>query len=203
MAVHDVTVAEKFQGSRVSQLLQRWSSGDRRAAERVLPLVYDELHEVADRCFRHEHREHTLQATALIHEAYIQLVEQRGLHWSSHAHFLGVAACIMRRILVNYSRERNRAKRGGRAAKVTLMEAAELTTSRPPDVEALDDALKSLAEIDPLKASVVELRYFGGMKIDEIAECLGVAPITVSRQWRRARAWLLDELSPSAPAPHA
>ncbi len=191
--VRDPALAEMEES--VSQLLEDWSGGNREAAARLIPKVYAELHRIAEGCFRRERRDHTLQATALVHEAYVRLVEDGAVQWQNRAHFFGMAACVMRRVLVSHARERARDKRGGAWQKVTLAEAADLGDDKAPDILALDDALASLRRIDRQKASVVELRYFGGLTIEEIADCLGVAPITVSRQWRRAKAWLYLELA--------
>jgi len=163
-----------------------------------MPLVYDSLRRIAAGYFRRERADHTLQATAIVNEAYIELVGQSGIRWQSRAHFIGFFARVMRRVLVDYARERNYAKRGGKLRKVTLAEAAALATAKTPDLMALDDALSSLAEIDPRKASLVELRFFGGLTNEEAAQVLGVSRATAIREWQRARAWLYRELSPSA-----
>jgi RNA polymerase sigma factor (TIGR02999 family) len=178
----------------VTYLLQRWSAGEREAAEQVLPLVYDELRRIASRQLRNERGEHTLEATAIVHEAYLRIAKERGLDWPSRAHFYAFAGHLMRRILVDHARRRNRDKRGGHAVRTTLAEAAELGTARSPDLVALDDALTSLEALDPHKAAIVELRFFAGLSLEETAAQLGVSPETVGRQWRRAKAWLYDEL---------
>ncbi len=178
----------------LTQLLQQWSEGDQTAAAELMPLVYEELHRLADGYFRRERPGHTLQATAVVHEAYLQILEQDGIRWQNRAHFIGRIAHVMRRILVEYARERNAAKRGGGRQRVTLTEAAGLAGERAPDLVALDDALRALAAIDAQKASIVELRFFGGLTMAEIAEVLGVSRPTVVRGWRRARAWLYREL---------
>lgn len=178
----------------VARLLERWNAGDREAADELVPLLYDELHRLAAGYVGRERASHTLQATAVVHEAYLRLVGQRKVRFCDRAHFIGVAAHVMRRVLVDYSRDRGRVKRGGRLRRLTLVEAADLCESRHPDLVELDDALAGLAKVDPRKASIVELRYFGGLTIDEIAEVLDLAPRTVSREWRRARAWLYHEL---------
>jgi RNA polymerase sigma factor (TIGR02999 family) len=179
----------------VTQWLQRWSEGDQEAAARALPLVYDELRRIAARQLRHERDDHTLEATAIVHEAYLRLAQQNGLHWPSRTHFFAFAAHLMRRILVDHARHLNRAKRGAGAHRITLSEAAGLALVRSPDLEAVDDALSALEEIDPRKAAVVELRFFAGLTIEETAAQLGVSPETVGREWRRAKAWLYRELS--------
>jgi RNA polymerase sigma-70 factor (ECF subfamily) len=180
----------------VTQLLARWSSGDREAAERLLPLVYDELRRIAARQLRRERAGHTLEATAIVHEAYMHLVAQPGLEWPSRAHFFAFSAHLIRRILVDYARRRNRAKREGGAERITLLEMADPALERSPDLVALDEALSGLEKVDPRKAAVVELKFFGGLTLDEIATQLGISPETVSREWRRARAWLYSTLQP-------
>jgi RNA polymerase sigma factor (TIGR02999 family) len=180
---------------RVTQLLQRWSGGDREAAEEVLPLVYGEIRRIAESRFRRERPGHTLQATALAHEAWLRLAEEQGLRWPSRTHFYGLVAHLIRRILVDHAREHNRLKRGGKVVKVRLEEAAEVTTGGPPGLTDLDEALERLAAVDPRKARVVELRFFAGLSVEETAEVLEVSVETVGREWRRARAWLLDALS--------
>ena len=184
----------------VTAMLARWADGDRSAADEVLPLVYDELRDIADRYLKRERRGHTLQATAIVHEAYVQLIEQNGLRFENRAHFIGFAARVLRRVLVLYARERNARKRGGRLQRVTLVESGSLALDQPPDLEALDDALTSLAALDPRKARIVELRFFGGLSGREIAAVLDVGTATVTREWRSARAWLFAELSPDGPS---
>jgi len=181
----------------ITKLLQTWSDGDQDAAVRVLPLVYDELRHIASRQLRQERSSHTLQATAVVHEAYLRLRGQAGFEWPSRAHFFAFAAHLIRRILVDHARHRNRAKRGGGMEKVTLAEAADLALERAPDLVALDEALTNLESLDPRKAAVVELRFFAGLTLDETAEQLGVSSETVGREWRRARAWLFDQLQPT------
>jgi RNA polymerase sigma-70 factor (ECF subfamily) len=183
----------------ITQLLEKWSSGDQEAAERVLPLVYQELRRIAARQLRRERDAHTLQATAIVHEAYMRLVEQPGLEWPSRAHFFSFSAHLIRRILVDYARRRNRAKRGGLSEKVTLVEMADLAPGKNPDLMALDEALSGLERVDPRKATVVELKFFAGLTLDEIATQLGISAETVSREWRRARAWLHSALLENEP----
>lgn len=178
----------------VTHLLQRWSTGDREAAEQVLPLVYDELRHIASKELRREREGHTLQATAIVHEAYLRLSGHEGFQWPSRAHFFAFAAHLIRRILVDYARHQNRLKRGGQAERVTLDEGIGLVEARSPDLVALDEALARLEAIDPRKAAIVELRFFGGLTLDETAGQLGISAETVSRDWRRAKAWLLTEL---------
>ncbi|HYG63272.1 MAG TPA: sigma-70 family RNA polymerase sigma factor [Thermoanaerobaculia bacterium] len=182
----------------ITLLLKGWSSGDQEAAERVLPLVYEELRHIAVRQLRQERDAHTLQATAIVHEAYLRLSGQAGLEWPSRAHFFGFAAHLIRRVLVDYARYRNRAKRGGRIEKVSLAEVAELALEKGTDLLALDEALSALEKVDPRKAAVVELKFFAGLSLDEVAEQLGISAETVSRDWRRAKAWLYDALQSGA-----
>lgn len=178
----------------LTQLLQRWNEGDQAAAAEVMSRVYEELHTLAAGYLRRERPSHTLQATAVVHEAYLRILEQDGIRWQNRAHFIGLTARMMHRILVEYARERNAIKRGGGSERVTLDAAVELTRERSPDLVALDDALQMLGEIDSQKASIVELHFFGGLTMDEIAECLDISRATVVREWRRARAWLYREL---------
>lgn len=180
----------------ITQLLAKWSSGDEGAAERVLPLIYGELRRIAVRQLRRERGDHTLQATAIVHEAYLRLVGQAGLEWPSRAHFYAFSAHLIRRILVDHARRRNRAKRGGLSEKITLVEMAGLALEKSPDLVALDEALCGLEKVDPRKAMVVELKFFAGLTLEEIAEQLGISSETVSREWRRARAWLYSALQP-------
>ncbi len=189
-----------MQDATVTQLLEQWNAGDPEAAVRIMPLVYDELRRIARGYFQRERHGHTLQATAVVHEAYVRLIEQSGIEWHDRAHFIGLAARVMRRVLVDYARERSAAKRGGEAQRVTLVEVEGLATGRSLDMIALDEALKSLAEVDELKVSIVELRFFGGLTIEETAAYLEVSPATVIRQWRRAKAWLYRQLSEGSAA---
>jgi RNA polymerase sigma-70 factor (ECF subfamily) len=181
----------------ITQLLQKWSTGDQEAAERVLPLVYDELRRIASQQLRRERSDHTLQATAIVHEAYLRLDGHDGFHWPSREHFYAFAAHLIRRILVDYARHQKRQKRGGGMEKVTLIEAVDLTTMKNLDLLAVDEALAALEAIDPRKAAVVELRFFGGLTLDETAAQLGISAETVGREWRRAKAWLYKELQSS------
>jgi RNA polymerase sigma factor (TIGR02999 family) len=180
--------------SSVTLLLQQWGDGDRDAAFEALPLVYDELRRIAARQLRGERSGHTLQATAVVHEAYLRLGEEGGFDWPSREHFFAFAAHLIRRVLIDYARRRNRDKREGHRERVTLAEAADLALEKSVDLEALDDALASLQAIDPLKATIVELRFFAGLTSEEIAGQLGVSPETVGRHWRRAKVWLYDRL---------
>jgi len=183
---------------KITQLLMSWSSGDQEAAERLLPLVYEELRRIASRQLRGERGAHTLQATAIVHEAYMRLVGQAGLEWPSRSHFFAFSAHLIRRILVDHARRRNRAKRGGLFEKITLLDMADPALEKSPDLEALDEALTGLKKIDPRKATIVELKFFAGFTLDEIAAQLGVSVETVSREWRRARAWLYSTLQNDA-----
>jgi RNA polymerase sigma-70 factor, ECF subfamily len=182
----------------ITLLLKGWSSGDQAAAERVFPLVYENLRRIAVWQLRCERVSHTLQATAIVHEAYLRLSGQPGLEWPNRAQFFAFAAHLIRRILVDYARHRNRAKREGRYEKVTLAEVTDMALEKSPDLLALDEALSDLEKVDARKATVVELRFFGGLSLEEVAEQLGISPETVSRDWRRARAWLYDALQEKA-----
>lgn len=178
----------------VTRLLRDWSAGDSRAEAAVLPLVYDDLRRIAESHLRKERGNHTLQATAIVHEAFLRMHGRPGFEWASRAHFFAFAAHLIRRILVDYARLRNRAKRGGDAERVPLIEVADQASLRPCELVALDDALASLEALDPRKAAVVELRFFGGLTMDETAAQLGVSAETIGREWRRAKAWLYQEL---------
>jgi RNA polymerase sigma factor (TIGR02999 family) len=179
----------------VTVLLREWRGGDRTALDRLMRLVYDELRRLAKSYLRREREGHTLQSTALVNEAYLRLVEQAGADWQSRAHFFGVAAQLMRQILVDHARERRAAKRGGGEERLALDEAMEVPHRRPVDLLALDDALNDLAKFDPRQAHIVELRYFGGLEIDETAEVLGISASTVKREWNLAKAWLYGQLN--------
>lgn len=174
----------------VTQLLVAWGDGDQAARDQLMPLVYEELHRLAHRYMGRERVGHTLQTSALVNEAYLRLIDQSRVHWQNRAHFFGIAAQMMRRILVDYARSRGLAKRGGDARQVSLDEAATVSEERAANVVALDDALNGLAEFDLRKSQIVELRYFGGLSIDETAEVLAVSPGTVMRDWTMAKAWL-------------
>jgi len=181
----------------ITNLLARWSDGDREAAIQVLPLVYEELRRMAARQLQRERGDHTLQATAVVHEVYLRLHGRSDFQWPSRTHFFAFAARLIRHVLVDHARSRRRAKRGGGAERVTLAEATCLVPERSPDLLALDEALSSLEAIDPRKAAVVELKFFAGLTLEESAEQLGVSAETVSREWRRAKAWLYDRLRPT------
>jgi RNA polymerase sigma-70 factor (ECF subfamily) len=174
----------------VTQLLVAWGSGDQAARDELMPLVYEELRRLAHKCMSRERPGHTLQTSALLNEAYLRLVDQKNIHWQDRAHFFGIAARLMRQVLVDYARKRHYAKRGGDPRRVPLDEAMIVSKERAADVVALDDALKSLAEIDPRQSQIVELRFFGGLSIEETAEVLAVSPGTVMRDWTLAKAWL-------------
>ena len=178
----------------VSRLLRAWSSGDEAALQTLIPLVYEELHRIARRYMGREREGHTLQTSALVNEAYLRLVDWKNVEWQNRAHFFAVSAQMMRRILVDFARDRRYLKRGGGALQVSLAEAAGMTSQRGTDLVALDDALNSLAEVDKRKSEVVELRFFGGLSVEETAEVLKVSAETVMRDWKLAKAWLLREL---------
>ena len=178
---------------RVTQLLQKWSGGDSRALDELTPLVYSEVRKLARSYLRRERPDHTLQATALVNEAYIRLIDQRRVQWQSRAHFFGIAAQMMRRVLVDHARMRKADKRGSGAEAVVLDEAL-LSIERPVDLVRLDDALEALAALDPRQAKIVELRYFGELSIEETAEVVNLSPTTVKREWAAARTWLRREL---------
>jgi len=178
----------------ITQLLLAWSDGDQAALEKLTPLVYAELHRLAKGYMFGERPGHTLQTTALINEAYLRLIDWKNVRWQSRAHFFGVAAQVMRRILVDFARSRHYTKRGGKAQQVSLDKAITIHEDRSAELIALDDALESLAKIDPRKSQVVELRFFGGLSAEETAEALKVSQRTVEREWNLARAWLYREL---------
>ncbi len=179
----------------ITQLLVDWGKGNKLALDGLMPLVYDELHRIASRYLRRERQGHTLQTTALINEAYLRIVDQNRVNWQSRAHFFGVAAQMMRRILVDHARSHLYAKRGGGAQKLTLDEAIATPQERDLDLVALDDALTTLAQIDPQQSRIIELRFFGGLTIEETAEVIGISPATVKRDWNMAKAWLFGEIS--------
>jgi RNA polymerase sigma factor (TIGR02999 family) len=180
----------------VTQLLLAWREGDPAALDQLTPLVYDELRRLAGGYLRRERQGHTLQTSGLVHEAFLRLIDQR-VDWQNRAHFFGIAAQLMRRILVDYARGQQSAKRGGGGVHLALEEALEEARAQDADVIALDDALTSLAVFDPRQSRIVELRYFGGLTIEETAEVLGIGHATVEREWNLARAWLRRELSPT------
>ena len=179
----------------ITQLLIAWSDGRREALENLMPLVYEDLRRVAAGYMRHESAGHALQPTALVHEAYVRLIDQKQVKWRNRAHFFGVAASLMRRILVDHARRRRAEKRGGNWERVTLSEnEAAADGAREIDVLALHESLERLATFDPQQERIVELRYFGGLTIEETAEVVGVSPATVVREWTIAKAWLRADL---------
>lgn len=178
----------------VTQLLIDWGNGDKEALDKLMPLVYDELRRLARHYMRRERAGHTLQTTALVNEAYMRLVDQRNVHWQSRAHFFAIAAQLMRRILIDQARKRTNSKRGGDVRKVSLDEAAVVSQARAADLIALNDALTDLEAMDQRKSKVVELRFFGGLNIEETAEVMSISPATVQREWNLAKAWLYREI---------
>ena len=182
----------------ITQLLVAWSDGDQSALEELTPLVYEELRRLAHHYMGRERPGHTLQTTALVNEAYLRLIDWKNVHWQNRAHFFAVSAQLMRRILVDFARSRGYAKRGGGALAVTLDEATLVSRDKGTDIVALDEALLSLTELDARQSRVVELRFFGGLSIEETAEVLKVSRGTIRRDWSLARAWLHRELSKSS-----
>lgn len=179
----------------ITQLLVAWSDGDQLALEQLIPLVQAELHRIAKRYLAQENPGHLLQATALINEAYLRLIDWKSAQWQNRAHFFGVAAQLMRRVLVDEYRQQHSQKRGGDALRVSLVEAEAKADERSADLVALDDALKALAQLDERKSRIIELRYFGGLTVEETAEVLQVSARTIKREWSLAQAWLFRELS--------
>lgn len=183
------------QAHEVTELLIGWSNGDRAALDKLMPLIDDELRRLAHRYMRQERADHTLQTTALVNEAFVRLVNRKNLQWQNRAHFFGIAAQLMRTILVDHARSHASAKRGGGARKLELNEALVVSQQRASEVIALDEALKQLALIDPRQSRIVELRFFGGLTVEEAAEVLHVSPVTIKREWSTAKAWLYRELA--------
>ena len=181
----------------ITQLLAEWREGNQSALDELYPLVYDELHRLARRYMSRERKGHTLQTTALINEAYVRLVDQKNVQWANRSHFFAISAQIMRRILIDHARRHAYAKRGGGARPVSLEEAATVVPDQSEELLRLDEALKSLAEMDPRRSQVVELRYFGGLNNEEIAGVLHISENTVTRDWNMARAWLYQQLTGS------
>ena len=179
----------------VTQLLENWSNGDRVALEKLMPLVYDELHRLAQRYLRMERSDHTLQSTALVHEAYLRMVEQKNVRWQNRARFFGVAAQSIRHVLVDHARSHKAAKRGAGAAKLSLDEAIGVPEKREVDLLALDETLERLSQLDPQQGHIVERRFFGGLSIEETAEALHISPATVKQDWVMAKAWLYQNLA--------
>lgn len=179
----------------VTQTLLDWSSGDREAAADLLPLVYDELRRLASIYLSRERQDHTLQPTALVHEAYLRLIDQTRVEWQNRAHFFGVAAEMMRRILIDHAKRTKASKRGGFAEKLALDEAVAFSEDQEVDLLALDDALSDLARLDPRQSRIVELRFFGGLTLEETAEVTKLSRATVEREWVMAKAWLYSQLA--------
>jgi RNA polymerase sigma factor (TIGR02999 family) len=179
----------------VTQLLINWSNGDEAALDDLIPLVHSELRRLARHYMGRENPGHTLQTSALINEAYIRLVDQQNVPWQNRAHFFAVSAQVMRHILIDHARSHCYAKRGGGARRVPLDEAVAINDQRAAELVALDDALNNLATLDPRKSQIIELRFFGGLSIEETAEAMKISPITVTREWRSAKAWLRREMN--------
>jgi RNA polymerase sigma-70 factor (ECF subfamily) len=188
------------QEHQITELLAEWSGGNQAALDELYPLVYDELHRLARRYMSRERKGHTLQTTALINEAYVRLVDQRNVQWANRSHFFAISAQIMRRILIDHARRQAYAKRGGGARQVSLDETAAIALDDLSELLRLDEALQSLAELDPRRSRVVELRYFGGLNNEEIAGVLNISENTVIRDWNMARAWLYRQLTGSGAA---
>jgi RNA polymerase sigma factor (TIGR02999 family) len=186
-----------LQQHEITHLLEEWSGGNQAALDQLYPMVYDELHRLARRYMSREKKGHTLQTTALINEAYVRLVDQKHVHWANRSHFFAISARIMRRILIDHARSHAYAKRGGGARQVSLEETATVAVEQATEMVRLDEALKSLAEMDPRRSQVVELRYFGGLSNEEIAGVLKISENTVTRDWNMARAWLYLQLGGS------
>jgi RNA polymerase sigma factor (TIGR02999 family) len=179
----------------VTELLIEWSNGDKAALDKLMPLIHEELRRLAHYYMSHERPGHTLQTSALVNEAYLRLVNREGVHWQNRAHFFAIAAQVMRTILVDHARSHAYAKRGGGAHKIELDEAMIVSRERAAEVVALDDALKELANFDPQQSRVVELRFFGGLTIEETAEVLDLSPATIKREWSTAKAWLYQQVA--------
>jgi len=181
----------------ITQLLRAWGAGNQVALDRLTPLVYDELRRMARRYMRREREGHTLQTTALVNEAYLRLIDVTHMNWQDRAHFFAVSAQMMRRILVDAARARASSKRGGQAVPAELEEIPDLSSGRDREIVAIDDALKTLGEMDPRKAKVIELRFFGGLSVEETAVVLKISPQSVMRDWKLAKAWMMRELTRS------
>jgi RNA polymerase sigma factor (TIGR02999 family) len=179
----------------ITQLLIEWRSGDKAALDALIPIVHQELHKLAKHYLRGERADHTLQTSALVNEVYLRLIDHQNINWQNRAHFFGVAAQAMRRVLVDYARSRKTEKRGGDVLQVSLDGAVNVAEEKAVELIALDDALQDLEKMDARKSRIVELRYFGGLSVEETAEVLGLAPITVNREWSTAKAWLLRAIS--------
>jgi RNA polymerase sigma factor (TIGR02999 family) len=179
----------------VTELLTAWSGGDKAALDKLMPLIHQELRRIAHHYMSRERPGHTLQTTALVNEAYLKLVNREGVHWQNRAHFFAIASQLMRHILVDHARSHAYAKRGGGTQTISLDEAMVVSQERAAEVVALDDVLKQLAEIDPQQSRIVELRFFGGLTIEETAVVLSLSPATIKREWTSAKAWLYHELA--------
>ena len=179
----------------ITQLLVAWNGGDKAALDQLIPIVYEELRRQASNYLRRERPGHTLQTTALIHEAYVRLVDQKNVHWQNRAQFFGIAAQLMRRILVDHARTKHRAKRGGSAVRVSLTDTTAVTKDANLDLIEIDEALNRLAKIDEQQAQIVEMRFFSGLSVEETAAALNISPATVKRDWRVAKAWLHRSLA--------
>ena len=184
--------------NQVTVLLARWNQGETAAREELVPLVYEELRRVARKCLSEQHRDHTLQSTALVHEAYLRLVGRTSVHWQDRVHFFAVAARLMRGILVDHARRRGAAKRGGDAMTLVLDEAVTLPKKKELNLVALDEALTCLANLDKRQGQIVELRFFGGLSIEDVSLVLAISPATVKREWATARLWLHNAMSSTA-----
>jgi len=189
------TAADAARDADLTGLLKAWGKGDREAAERLIPFVYGELRRQAARHLRRERRGHTLRPTALVHEVYLRLQGRRGIEWKNRTQFFAVAAKVMRRVLVDHARRRGAAKRAGSWCRITLDENVAMNDPADLDLVALEEALTALADLDPDKARLIELRFFGGLSLEETAEAMGVSPSTVTREWRMARAWLYRRMT--------
>jgi RNA polymerase sigma factor (TIGR02999 family) len=184
---------------KLTELLRGWSGGDRKSLERLVELAYPELRKIARRCLRRERPEHTIQATALVHEAYFRLVDIHQVRWQDRAHFFAIIAKVMRRILTEYARAQGCSKRGGGMRRVNLDAALVISAESDPEIVRLDEALEELAKFDSRKAQVVEMRYFGGLTSEEAASVLGISPQSVNRDWSLAKAWLVREMTRQEP----
>lgn len=182
----------------VTQMLVDWSKGSQEALAQLMPLVYNDLRHLAVHYLQRERPDHTLQPTALVHEAYLRLIDQRSVNWQNRAHFYGVAAQMMRRVLVDYARAHRTEKRGGAAPKLSLDDAIGLSDKKEADLVALDEALTRLAALEPQQSRIVELRFFGGLTVEEVAEVMGISPATIKREWSMAKAWLYREIRTGA-----
>lgn len=183
------------ENNEVTELLRKWSGGDQNALEELTPVIYAELHRIAKRYMNRERENHTLQTSALVNEAYLRLIDWKNAKWENRAHFFGVSAQLMRRILVDFARKRPKISNDEVAVHVSLEEAFVVSTAKDADLVALDEALKELAKFDERKSKIVELKFFGGLSVEETAEVMKIAPITVMREWQKAKAWLYRELS--------